>query len=217
MADAHVWVRWCRVDSHHPDRAALCLDTVERDRVLEASTPGERAHRATSFALVRHVLSTASGMAPADIGIDRTCAACGVAHGRPRPTNLPHDVSVSHAAGWVVVAVGSSCRVGVDAEEGDTRAWTAVEAVLKCDGPGLRAHHAGVEVDTDPLRLVLYAARPALVERIRLFALRGAPAGITATVAVHPECGCAPIDGCVREDWSTYDACAGPVPAATHG
>lgn len=163
---------------------AAFTDPTERARVQAATTTAERAHTVASFTLVRRLLADALEREPDTIEVDRTCAACGAGHGRPRVRGAELDVSVSHAGAWVVVALGTGCRVGVDAEQGDDRAWTAVEAVLKCDGPGLRADHTGIVVATDPLRLVRCAGRPALVDRVRLFALEDGPPGVVATLAV---------------------------------
>lgn len=189
MSIARVTVQWARADATASVPDVPTCDPVESDLVDAAATPLERAHRISSFTLVRTMLATASGVAPTDLEIDRTCARCGAAHGRPRARGLDLDVSVSHAGEWVVACVGRWCRVGVDAEQGDRRRWTAVEAVTKCDGVGLRVDHTEVAVTSDPLRLTRYPSRPGLVERIRLHALNSAPPGITATLAVLPSDG----------------------------
>ena len=186
MSGSRVRVCWQRTDDEAVEglAATVFTDPTERALVEAATTTDERAHRVASFTVVRRLLADALDREPDMIEVDRTCAACGASHGRPRVRGAEVDVSVSHAGAWVVVALGTGCRVGVDAEQGDDRAWTAVEAVLKCDGPGLRADHTGVVVATDPLRLVRCSGRPALVDRVQLFALEDGPPGVVATLAV---------------------------------
>lgn len=154
-----------------------------------ASSLHERSHAIASFTTVRLAVAAMLDANAADLVIDRACATCGADHGRPRIANAEGlDVSVSHAGEWVVVAVALGCRIGVDAVRGDDRYWTAVEAVLKCDGPGIRTLHSGFQITTEPLRLNRYPSRPALVDRISLVPLC-TPARITATLAVDTEPG----------------------------
>jgi 4'-phosphopantetheinyl transferase len=79
-------------------------------------------------------------------------------------------VSLSHCASAVVAVASVEGRLGVDVEPldgsaeraaaiasvagaGGIRRWTSVEAVLKCDGRGLRVDPRGVEVTTDSATL----------------------------------------------------------------
>jgi hypothetical protein len=72
--------------------------------------------------------------------------------GKPRVAHGP-DFSIAHTDGWVGCAVASRDAIGFDVEALSARAsgaslerWTAVEAVLKAAGAGLRRAH---EVDID--------------------------------------------------------------------
>jgi 4'-phosphopantetheinyl transferase len=130
------------------------------DRNRLARLDGDARHR---FLSGRAAALTAIGRLvgdPMDAStIDACCLECGGPHGRPEvsgTTGTVH-VGVAHAAGRAF-AVASRSRIGVDAEPLDTsparldaiRAltrsggggplarWTAIEAVLKADGRGLR-------------------------------------------------------------------------------
>lgn len=130
------------------------------DRNRLARLDGDARHR---FLTGRVSALTAIGRLvgdPMDAStIDARCAECGGPHGRPEvsgTTGTVH-VGIAHAAGRAF-AVASRSRIGVDAEPLDTpparldaiRAltrsgggrplarWTAIEAVLKADGRGLR-------------------------------------------------------------------------------
>ncbi|SDH33004.1 hypothetical protein SAMN04515691_1939 [Leifsonia sp. 98AMF] len=108
-----------------------------------------------------------------DARIDATCPDCGLSHGRPVVVDGSGrlSVSVSHADGQAF-AVAARYPVGIDAEtmgalrgraqaidelapgHGDPgRRWTAVEAVLKADGRGLRRDPGAVRVGRLSARL----------------------------------------------------------------
>lgn len=163
----------------------VSYDPQENQRIEAAGSARERARLATSFELVRKSLAEVLNTNPNDIALTRTCANCGLSHGKPRLRGSKIDVSVTHAGDWVAVAIGDGYRVGIDAEKGNYRAWTALEAVTKCDGVGLRANYSGIVVSMDPLQLVRYPSRPALVDRVRLYSLHQAPKGIVATLATE--------------------------------
>lgn len=125
------------------------------------------------------------------------CAHCGSSdHGKPGFAGLPVLVSIAYAGPAVFVALASADRhsaLGVDAEElkSDAAAeaargsapeggacvtadpasslerWTAVEAVLKADGRGLRVDPSGVAFGPDDLARVggdRYRLRRAVVD-----------------------------------------------------
>jgi 4'-phosphopantetheinyl transferase len=138
------------------------------DRNRLARLDGDARHR---FLSGRVAAITAIGRLVADpMGastIDACCAECGGPHGRPEvsgTTGTVH-VAIAHAAGRAF-AVASRSRIGVDAEPLDTPAerldairaltrsggggplarWTAIEAVLKADGRGLRVDPREVQI-----------------------------------------------------------------------
>ncbi|GAA1056296.1 hypothetical protein GCM10017608_27940 [Agromyces luteolus] len=112
-----------------------------------------------------------TGSTSDDLIVDAVCPACGGPHGRPVVVgaSAPVHVSIAHAAG-VAFAVAAAVPVGVDAEPRSTAParlaavrdvlgrrslapladWTAVEAILKADGRGLRV---------DPSEVVLGVGR----------------------------------------------------------
>ncbi|ANF30685.1 hypothetical protein A0130_02460 [Leifsonia xyli] len=90
------------------------------------------------------------------IQIEASCPDCGLSHGRPTVAGSSLHLALAHAGGRAF-AVASRVPVGIDAEPADVpeerraaiddlapgrgdplRRWTAVEAVLKADGRGLR-------------------------------------------------------------------------------
>jgi 4'-phosphopantetheinyl transferase len=110
-----VW--WARPDDVDPRHDALLApaDLRRRDRLRQAA---DRRRLTAAAALVRVVVGAHAGMPPADLWIDRTCPGCGEQHGKPRLPALPDvQISVSHSAHSIVVAVGLDAPVGVDVEE----------------------------------------------------------------------------------------------------
>lgn len=98
-------------------------------------TPGEREAAArfrldsakdafvASRAAQRRVLGRYLGCAAEAVTIARDCRHCGKDHGRPYVAGAPVDFSVSHSAGWLLVAVVADGLVGVDLERvSDARA-----------------------------------------------------------------------------------------------
>jgi 4'-phosphopantetheinyl transferase len=64
----------------------------------------------------RRVLGRYLGCAPEAVTIARDCRHCGKGHGRPYISGAPVDFSVSHSAGWLLLAVVADGLVGVDLE-----------------------------------------------------------------------------------------------------
>lgn len=106
-----------------------------------------------------------------DLALDATCTRCGGAHGRPRLSGAPVEVSVSYAGETVAAAAAlraDVARLGVDierepadgprapidslaplfapADPPDTEHWTLIEAALKADGRGVAIDLADVVV-----------------------------------------------------------------------
>lgn len=71
----------------------------------------------------RQVLGRYLGCAPEAVTVARVCRHCGKDHGRPFVAGAPVDFSVSHSAGWLLIAVVADGLVGVDLERvSDARA-----------------------------------------------------------------------------------------------
>ncbi|MFF1632447.1 4'-phosphopantetheinyl transferase family protein [Leifsonia sp. NPDC058248] len=114
--------------------------------------------------LLRELVAELAGVDAGSVRIEARCPDCGGPHGRPvvmAPDAARRiHVSLSHVGGTVVAVASADRTVGVDAEPADALAdrsraagirnalgrtdgdplllWTAVEAVLKADGRGLR-------------------------------------------------------------------------------
>jgi hypothetical protein len=116
---------------------------------LEARTPDARYASIAGIALAVAGCEALTGrtVEPAAIGFPL--------EGRPHFARGP-DFSIAHTDGWVGCAVAAHGTVGLDVEA-VTRSrpveslerWTAVEAVLKASGAGLRHARA---VDLDPVQ-----------------------------------------------------------------
>ncbi|HWF82676.1 MAG TPA: 4'-phosphopantetheinyl transferase superfamily protein [Streptosporangiaceae bacterium] len=86
-------------------------EAAERFRVAKAKDAF-----VASKAAQRQVLGRYLGCAPEAVTIGRVCRHCGKDHGRPYVAGAPVDFSVSHSAGWLLVAVVANGLVGVDLE-----------------------------------------------------------------------------------------------------
>ncbi|MGO4535346.1 4'-phosphopantetheinyl transferase family protein [Leifsonia sp. 2MCAF36] len=119
------------------------------------------------------LFTAAERLGELDIRIDARCPDCGLAHGRPvaLAAQAPVHLALAHAAGRAF-AIAARHPVGIDAEStaasadrlaavdalapgrGDAlRRWTAIEAVLKADGRGLRVPPGAVRVGRSTARL----------------------------------------------------------------
>ena len=147
------------------------LDASQRSTAMAMLSPAELSRAELSRAggdsiiqgrmLLRTLAGELLGLDPRAVPLSATCADCGGPHGQPRIPGL--SVSLSHCATAVVAVATAEGHVGVDVEplEGSTeraaaiaevagvggiRRWTSVEAVLKCDGRGLRVDPREVAV-----------------------------------------------------------------------
>jgi 4'-phosphopantetheinyl transferase len=120
-------------------------------------------------ALLRRLAAEQLGVAPGDVPLEQRCPDCGGPHGRPVIAGSDLRVSLARCAGGAVAVAAWGADIGVDVEEraqsperlaairevageqgraGIAR-WTAVEAVLKADGRGLRVDPRLVRIDGD--------------------------------------------------------------------
>jgi 4'-phosphopantetheinyl transferase len=94
------------------------LAAAERFRVARAKDAFVASRVAQRLVLGRYL-----GCRPESVKIARDCRHCGGDHGRPYVSGAPVDFSVSHSAGWLLLAVVAGGLVGVDLEQvSDARA-----------------------------------------------------------------------------------------------
>jgi 4'-phosphopantetheinyl transferase len=188
----HCDLYWARVGV--ADRVARTdLDGAEEARSRQLRRGGDRSRFLLGAALLRAVVALRVGIAPEQVSIDRTCARCGRAHGRPRVVGHDLEVSVSHSGELVVIAATSAGRVGVDVERvrvvdhallaeeicrpDEARPdlgpsffslWTRKESVLKATGLGLERSMAEVAVTAPdaPPRLLSYAGEESIASEM---------------------------------------------------
>lgn len=136
------------------------------DRERLAALAGDPVRTAAFVAGRAALLRAAARLGEPRVTIDAACPECGRSHGRPtaRGSGRPLFLSLSHAAG-AAFAIASRVPVGIDAESraglwnrasaiddlapgrgSAGRRWTAIEAVLKADGSGLRRAPDAVQV-----------------------------------------------------------------------
>ncbi|GAA3702878.1 hypothetical protein GCM10023081_44050 [Arthrobacter ginkgonis] len=95
------------------------LDSAEQARLESLDRPADRGRSMVGAALLRAAVASHSGIAPADVVVDRTCEECGAPHGAPRivnPGRAAPWVSVSHSGLLIVVALSGRGPVGVDVQ-----------------------------------------------------------------------------------------------------
>src|SRR5215218_6453685 len=112
----HVW--WARPGDAHV-RLHTLLDATERERLSTMRREIDRNRFTVGCALVRLALAAYLSQPPARIGISRTCADCGLPHGKPHLADgawVSIEFSVSHAADRIVAAFALGTPVGVDVE-----------------------------------------------------------------------------------------------------
>jgi 4'-phosphopantetheinyl transferase len=221
-----IW--WARRWDARPGLAAL-LPAGEIARIGQYRRATDRDLYLAAWALVRAVLGTALGCAPAAVPIYRRCATCGkLGHGKPRVAGRGPEFSLSHAGGGVLLAVNGETAVGADLEiatrtvdeigqmvqgPGEApvfgpalvRRWVRKEAVLKATGDGLAVgmrSFAVSEPDAPP-RLATWPGDRGLPRRLALLDLACQP-GYLAALAVM-----GPIGELVVRDGSALLASAG--------
>jgi 4'-phosphopantetheinyl transferase len=99
------------------------LNPDERDAAERFRLDSAKDAFVASRVAQRLVLGRYLGCPPAAVTIARDCRHCGKGHGKPYVAGAPVDFSVSHAAGWLLLAVVADGQVGVDLEHvSDARA-----------------------------------------------------------------------------------------------
>lgn len=98
------------------------LDQAELERSERFKVTHAKDTFIVSRAAQRLVLGRYLGRSPAEIRIARDCQYCGADHGRPYLPGAGLDFSVSHAKGWLLIAVVTAGKVGVDIEAISDRA-----------------------------------------------------------------------------------------------
>lgn len=106
------------------------MSDQERSRLERIRRPVDRDRFLLGTGLVRSMVSELTGLAPQAVPLDRTCAECGSAHGRPMLKGLPWFASISHSGDVVLVAVTDLAPVGVDIERIDPKRLGAIESVM---------------------------------------------------------------------------------------
>ena len=157
---------------HRAETAHVIPRLSAADRARLASLAEDDVARRRFLAGRTALFAAAARLGAPELQLDARCPDCGLAHGRPTAVgaSMPVHLALSHADGRAF-AVAEVRPVGVDAESvrtpaerlagidalapgpGDPlRRWTAIEAVLKADGRGLR-------LPPDAVRLVSRSAR----------------------------------------------------------
>ena len=119
--ECQVW--WATLAHRAPWQADL-FDQAERRRLGRYLRPADRDRFTVGVALTRLVLGAQLGIPPDRVPIDRRCARCGGAHGRPQLAEAAElDFSLSHSGAVIVLAVARSRAgdrgpraVGIDVE-----------------------------------------------------------------------------------------------------
>ncbi len=132
----HLW--WLELDGV-PAAALAALAPAEAGRAARIVDPGAARERAAARAALRAVLGGYLGCPPAEVPLAVEAGGRPFAPGGPR-------FSLSHAGGWVLLAVAAS-DVGVDVEPLRPRRWGPVAArFLGSEGTAAVAAAADPEV-----------------------------------------------------------------------
>lgn len=114
----HLWA----TPTTSADRYQALLDHAELERAERFKVAHAKDTFIVSRAAQRLVLAHYLGRPPAEIKIARDCQYCGADHGRPYLPGTTLDFNLSHAKGWLLLAVVAKGKVGVDIEAISDRA-----------------------------------------------------------------------------------------------
>jgi 4'-phosphopantetheinyl transferase len=160
------------------DQALLTLDerqAAERFRVDAAKDAFVASRVAQRLILGRYL-----GCPPDAVTIARDCRHCGKGHGRPYVADAPVDFSVSHAAGWLLVAVVAEGVVGVDLERvSDARAVD--ELASRVLGPAEQEQFLMVLRDERPAWFTWAWARKEAALKLTGHGIAGPMSGLNVT------------------------------------
>lgn len=171
-ARALVTVVWVPVTRASADHFVKCVSRTETARAERYRRQEDRDRSVVAAGALRQVVAELTGGTPQEMRVDRACAWCGEAHGRPTVPGTGLEVSVSHTGHWAVVAHSRAGAVGVDAEASGRAGrlprdiilaphervadeadlldrWVAKEAYLKAIGTGLTVSPSTVTIDGD--------------------------------------------------------------------
>jgi len=119
MSSVELWQ--CSFDTASSARSELfgVLNRQEFDRASRIRSTAAQVRFVEARVLLRLVLGRMLDCDPRRVGLRQVCALCGANHGRIEVvcSDRELDVSVSHAGGCALVAIGTQCLVGVDVEE----------------------------------------------------------------------------------------------------
>jgi len=181
ISPGECWVWWATPNTVSPDDA-IVLSRAERCRLDSFRKPDNRARFLCAAVLLRRLVAVETGIVAAQVAVDRTCAGCGDAHGRPQLVGLDLHTSIAHSGNRVGVALTRAGTVGLDVEQAVPRDfqrlagrmlrgteqasglgefyryWTRKESVLKATGAGLTGGLRQVVVSPphEPARLESY-------------------------------------------------------------
>jgi 4'-phosphopantetheinyl transferase len=116
--ECHVWLGGLGAAHPHLAGLLLLLDPEERRHASALRRIEDRDRFVASRALLRLLLARYLKAAPSDLELDRTCAACGAGHGKPRLVGPRRalEFSVAHSGEQLLFAVTRGMPVGVDVE-----------------------------------------------------------------------------------------------------
>lgn len=122
---------WWAAPAAAGDQLARLLPATERQRWQRFRSGRDRKLYLAAHALARLVAGALLDVSPADLRFVARCLDCGGPHGKPTLPGSGLELSITHSAGRVGVAVSRGVPVGLDVEGETDAAWrTMAEGVL---------------------------------------------------------------------------------------